>query len=315
MSHPTSRENMSSSNSVHFSLRYSGAETNNHMINAGELARSLLGLSAVVDEIAQNSPESTAKVELLISAKFREGSAIADLVLEVVPPVTPLIPTLVSALSSAKEFLSTITDITRLITIFKGEEIPKNSLKRKENSKVIIQYKNCTFNSTDGAINLYGNAQIRRSLLQTCSPVLNGKAKKIDFLDESGKKLGTLDTNSAKYLSAFPANNNPTKTTHKNILVTIRKASLDDAKGWAFAWDSTHFTAVIQDLTFLQDVEDRRYQFAHGDRLRVDIEIITSSKTSGMKWTISKVHEFIPAQVQESFLVTETNSSEETISL
>ena len=52
---------MTTEDSVQFSLRYAGPETENHLINASELARSLLGLSSAVDAIAQGSLKAEAK--------------------------------------------------------------------------------------------------------------------------------------------------------------------------------------------------------------------------------------------------------------
>lgn len=291
---------MSTGDSVRFSLRYDGPETENHLINAGELARSLMGLSTAVDAIARGSLEAGAKAELLVSAKFREGSAIADLVLNLIQHSPTLIAGLAFTPSNARDFVALIIDIVKLARIFKRNEVPKSAVRELPDGQVSIQYNNCNFYSTNGAISMYGNTQVRESLQETFSPVSKGKIRNIDVLDEKGEKLESVDEETASYLAIPTAEPTPSSSNYKNIVVTIRRASLDDARGWAFFWSGTQFPATVRDQAFLQGVEERLFQFAHGDQLRVDLEVVANANKSGMKWFINKVYECIPAQVQES---------------
>ena len=116
---------MTTEDSVQFSLRYAGPETENHLINASELARSLLGLSSAVDAIAQGSLKAEAKAELLVSAKFRQGSAIADLVLDVVQYSPALFAGLAFTPSNARDLLALILDIVKLSKLLKGQDVPE----------------------------------------------------------------------------------------------------------------------------------------------------------------------------------------------
>lgn len=291
---------MSTGDSVRFSLRYDGPETENHLINAGDLARSLMGLSTAVDAIARGSLEAGAKAELLVSAKFREGSAIADLVINLVQHSPTLIAGLAFTPSNARDFVALITDIVKLARIFKGNDVPKDAVSEQPDGHVVIQYNKCNFYSTNGAISMYGNTQVRESLQEAFSPVAKGKIRKIDVLDDKGKKLESVDAETVGYLPIPTAENAPSSSNYSNIVVTIRRASLDDPRGWAFSWGGTQFAATIRDKRFQQGVEDRLYQFAHGDQLRVDLEVVANANKSGMKWFINKVYEYIPALVQES---------------
>lgn len=290
---------MPTEDSVRFSLRYEGPETEHHLINAGELARSLMGLSTAVDVIAQCSLDEGSKAELLVSAKLREGSAVADLVLN----LTQYSPTLIAGLafmpSSARDFVELITDIVKLARLFQGNEVPQDAVSEQPDGRVMVQYNNCNFYSTSGALSMYGNMQVRDSLRDTFSPVSNGKIREIDVLDENGEKLESVDAETAGFLPIPTVESTPASSSYKNVVVTVRRASLDDSKGWGFSWKGTQFSATIRDQSFLQAVEERKYQFAHGDQLRVDLEVSSGSNKSGMKWFIKKVHEFIPAQVQE----------------
>ena len=291
---------MTTKDSVQFSLRYAGPETENHLINASELARSLLGLSSAVDTIAHGSLKAEAKAELLVSAKFRQGSAIADLVLNVVHFSPSLFAGLAFTPSSARDFLSLIIDIVKLAKLFKGQDVPESALSESQDGHVTIQYNNCTFNSTQGAISMYGNTQVRGALHETFSPVSSGKVHNVDVLNEKGEQLETIDTEAAQYLPIPTTENAPSSSTHKNVLVTIRRVSLDDARGWSFSWDGTQFVATMRDQAFIQAVEERRYQFAHGDKLRVDIKMETNAKKASVKWYSDQVHELIPAKEEES---------------
>lgn len=290
---------MTTEDSVQFSLRYAGPETENHLINASELARSLLGLSSAVDAIAQGSLKAEAKAELLVSAKFRQGSAIADLVLDVVQYSPALFAGLAFTPSNARDLLALILDIVKLSKLLKGQDVPEGAVSKLPDGHVTIQYNNCSFISTQGAISMYGNTQVRGALQETFSPVSDGKIHNIDILDKEGNKLETVDLEASRYLPMPPTENTPSSTPYKNALVTVRRPSLDDARGWSFSWEGTQFTATMRDQAFCQSVEDRRYQFAHGDQLRVDLEMVANSDKPGVKWYINKVHEFIPAQVQE----------------
>ena len=62
----------------HFSVHYEGPSTEDHKIDAGDLATSLAGFNDALSTVARYTYGEDVSCRLLVDASIREGSTIAD---------------------------------------------------------------------------------------------------------------------------------------------------------------------------------------------------------------------------------------------
>lgn len=285
-------------NRLPFSVRYAGPATANNLIDVRDLAKSLVGLNRSLDNITREAfPGAQTKLE--VSAQFRRGSAIADLVLTVLPPVTSVTTPIVAPLiPEARQVIDLLKDVVALYKMFRGHHAPEASLTPGQEGKVNVTFNNSQISVAAGAIHIYNGGNLQKSLAESFSPIGDGKIEQIELLSKEGTPL--VDVRSADMPSfEFQRESDSAGMiqNYPHTIVSIKQISLEGEIRWTLSWGDSSFSAKIEDQDFLAKVRTRTYTFGYGEQLVVDLQM---AMPPGKKpqWSVIKVHHFVSPQVQ-----------------
>lgn len=287
-----------SQNECKFSVRYDGPATVNHMIDARDLATSIMGLNDVIDVIANQSLSPGARCELQVNAQFREGSAIGDFVIRV---INDNFPTLISHCEDARELLGVFVDFITLKKLLQGKEIPEDQIPKgtppTSPVNINIEQLNINNNVRAGSIYLLANRAIDKQVSDFLSPIAGEKIKNMEVLDDQGEVMGSVTQNDVPFFEEMPPVQQETTVPFKNVTLVIHGLHLDGNRTWNLSTNETHFNARILDQDFLNRVESREFVFGRGDCLKADVEMKTTA-SGRIVWTVTKVHQLIPSPKQ-----------------
>lgn len=283
-----------SQNECKFSVRYDGPATINHMIDARDLATSIMGLNDVIDVIADQTLAPGTRCELQVNAQFREGSAIGDFVVRVFNDGAPAI---LSFCTEARELLGIFIDFITLKKLLKGNEIPADQIPKDANptSRVNIHIDNLNINTNvrAGSVNLFTSRSIDKKVQDFLVPISGEKINNMEVLDDQGEVMGSVTQNDVPFFEEISPVQQETTVPFKNVPLVIHGLHLDGNRTWNLSMNETHFNARILDQDFLSRVESREFVFGSGDCLEADVEMKTT--TSGkIVWSVTKVHQLIP---------------------
>ena len=287
-----------SQNECKFSVRYDGPATINHMIDARDLATSIMGLNDVIDVIADQTLAPGTRCELQVNAQFREGSAVGDFVVRVFSDGVPVV---LSCCTEARELLGIFIDFITLKKLLKGNEIPADQIQKDVNptAPVHIHIENLNINTNvrAGSVNLFASRSIDKKVRDFLAPIADEKVSNVEVLDEEGEVMGSVTQEEAPLFNEAPEVQQETMLPFKNVMLVIHGLHLDGNRTWNLSMNGTHFSARILDQDFLSRVESREFVFGSGDCLEADVEMKTT--TSGkIVWSVTKVHQLIPSPKQ-----------------
>lgn len=283
-----------SQNECRFSVRYDGPATINHMIDARDLATSIMGLNDVIDVIANQTLAPGTRCELQVNAQFREGSAIGDFVVRVFSEGVPVI---LSCCTEARELLGVFFDYLKLKKLLKGNEIPENQIPKDANptSVVNVHIENLNIN-TDvraGSVSLVASRSIDKKVRDFLAPISDEKVSNVEVLDERGEIMESVTQEEAPLFDETPMVQQEATVPFKNVTLVIHGLHLDGNKTWNLSMNETNFSARILDQDFLSRVESREFVFGSGDCLKADVEMKTTA-SGKILWFVTKVHQLIP---------------------
>lgn len=285
----------------HFSVHYEGPSTEDHKIDAGDLATSLAGFNDALSTVARYTYGEDVSCRLLVDASIREGSTIADFLFVVGVTGAPsgILPMEI-AWDKAKAAVGTLVEVWKLYKELKGKPIPEEACHR-EGDRMSFVFNNCNINIGSVSADVYRDGVLREPIKKALQPVTRDPENRIELLQ--GKKV--LETATAQEAEALDdAEDDSTVEVQDldNAIFDVRRVSLDGDKQWGVSFFGQNFTATIQDREFLRKVANREIVFGHGDRLKVNAKIERPSNGGRIRCTINKVVSYIPYEDKQPSL-------------
>ena len=280
------------SSSYDFSVHYDGPSLENSLIDAGDLGTSLSGFNEALTIIVHTC-EPAVGCRLFVNASLRKGSAIADLQLfigDAIGAVASL--PLGQIVEQAEQHVKTFIELVKLYKLLRGQPLPKD-IQPDEKGRFVFVFNNCPINIGSITHNLYGRPDVSDSLKKAFSPASKDPENRVDIVDS---KQNTLESVTSQDVSSFTGSVDPQLEIQnlQGVYVEVRRACLDGDKKWGIKFLGQNFTATVVDSDFLSKVENREIVFGHGDKLKVDAEVVQQKGAKKMSWTIKKVLDFVP---------------------
>lgn len=284
-----------------FSVHYEGPSTEDHKIDAGDLATSLAGFNDALSAVARYTYGEDVSCRLLVDASIREGSTIADLLFVVVATgaVAEILPMGI-AWDKAKAAVGTLVEVWKLYKEFKGKPIPEDACHR-EGDRMLLVFNNSTVNIGNIAADMYRDDVLRIPLKKALQPATRDPENRIELLQDK-KVLETATSQEAEALDDTEDDTLVEVQNLDNAIFDVRRVSLDGDKQWGVSFFGQNFTATIQDREFLRKVANREIVFGHGDRLKVNAKIERPSNGGRIRCTINKVVAYIQYEEKQPSL-------------
>lgn len=288
-------------------LKYDGAAIQDTSeMDAYDVARSIMAFSDFL-VIASHMQYGE---DIDVNAKvrpFKQGSFVTQLIYQLSAGLCPSLISTNIGLPECFDLLKLLIKQTiNLINFKKGE--PLNSLKKIKNSPNSTIYENCngnTFNVTNINVSLLVQNPLARKSIETfiAKPLEKEGIDCVSLLSESGgDELVSICKNDADNFSLSDIEKiAETKEFRLHLLVGFPNISTNPKNKWTLIRDGVQEKYSMNDIGFLQKIENHDQGFFHGDVL--DCTVLVTYKNSDLSLKIkdriiTKVHKVIRGNKQ-----------------
>lgn len=262
--------------SYKFSLHFEGPKLETHLIEADELATSLLGLNSALKLISNKILPSN-KSTLQVSAELKQGSVISELIFTAFA-LTPLLAPQI--ISSAKDIVDMLVNLLRLKKEY-AEKVP-------DSETFNVTFNNCNIGFV--AKEIYTDKNFNKSVKKFCSPIKNKEADSLKLEDSHGLLI-EISRNEVDDIDKEILENEEGETMKQQVWVTLDGPRLASEAAWDLkAENMPSFKAKIHDEDFLSRVRDRGILFGAGDQMKVELEV--TQKNGGFSFVVAKVLDY-----------------------
>jgi len=272
-----------------FKVTYDGETLESHEIDAKILAKSLSGISSVlnVSNKIVNGPFS--KIDVKVRGSFAPGSFAVDIITFATSSSFQAIANVAGILGFAGFLANSLIQLYRST---KGEKINKIERIDPENVKVTT-VNGSVIITNHYTVRIYQNQDVRDGMAEVISPLFEQGVSEICFSsDEYPTEIITEDE---KEIFSPPDPEDLEEITDIAELTVTQSNLNGNATGWRFSFNSSgkdDFWADVLDETFLRDVHSRKYSFTNGTKIVAEYQRKKHKKKRTVSdWNILKVYE------------------------
>lgn len=183
------------SDSYGLSIHYQGNAYKDHLIDAEDLAISLLGLNQALDKVSKIVYGDDAGSSLKVRADLRQGSAVADLVFSIAPTAAVVLP---EALSCAENVINVLTGFWELMKFLKGRSLTEAQTIPNSNGTTTINLNSKSITVHNMVINTYnGCSSLPDATAKTLRPLTSGNAESIEVTGTDNQVIASFSRQDA----------------------------------------------------------------------------------------------------------------------
>lgn len=274
-----------------FVLSYDGPAIRDHEMDIEVLATSLLSLKSLIERTNTVLNGRNASVAVKVKAGFQEGSLEAQIIVEYLGMVLPVLP----------QAVQTIRELIMLRRFLKGQ--PPQHVERTGDGNMAITNSDGGTQIFHGPVyNISGNATIISDLGKTMTPLTQG-INEIKFITpgKDGKADDVTIASESDKEALIPSVDDIVEESTVRCNLEILTPNTDGSPNdWRFydPENDVTFRASLADDTFLQSVISGNRSFRHGDMITVDLKSIKKTVKQRKRTTriITAVLEYTPAE-------------------
>ncbi len=253
-------EKWSKSDFVEFTVKFNGEAVESNEMDAEELATSLMGISAILEESNTILNGQYSKMLVKVRSSFRPGSFIVDI-------ATFFTSDGITAIVNIGSLIGFIGGASTLIWLFrhtKGEKILAKKQVQGNNYEVTVKNSNSTTIINGDVLGLYENASVREALRKVTYPLNNKGISDITFL-KNGKECEKISRDEREYFTLLDKESIDTKEDIDTFLIT--QSNFEGKQtGWRVSFGNSalsdkklnDFPVKIVDEDFLQKVKEQK---------------------------------------------------------
>lgn len=263
-------------------LKFDGGSANTHEIDLELLADSLKAFNKLA--IKTNKAINNKEIDIKIKAKagLREGSVEISLIIGYIANIAPFVP---QAINSVKSTITMIKDVIELKKFLMGK--PPKAISPVQGG-VSITNQNSNVTIVNGNVySLNARSGISVALDELFNPLDNGIGKMSLIPTNPEIQPTTVEMIERPFLRVKPLENK--RSEHENKTLEVLTTNLDGkADKWRFHDQDADcdYSAHINDVVFLRNVNSGLYNFQRGDVLTVNMTEV--KKDSGKRKTIDR---------------------------
>ena len=252
-----------------FQLSYEGKSLDSHQMSVEVLAPSLLALGKLVSIANEKANNGDFKADLAVTANFKPGSFLVDLVLtqDLGSIIASLTAPGISATLNAYGVLCLIRDVISIKKFLKGKKPER--LVHKDNQTIEVFANNSSVTINLIAYNIYTKEDVVKTCEQFAAPLQKEGIDKISITYEADELIGVSSEELPDFLAKGedePISESVRQTALHLDTISFRK----DLK-----WKVTNGTSVIyvsiEDSDFLMRIESGQEKFGKYDIFIVDL--------------------------------------------
>ena len=253
-------EKWSKSDFVEFTVKFNGEAVESNEMDAEELATSLFGISAILEESNTILNGQYSKMLVKVRSSFRPGSFIVDI-------ATFFTSDGITAIVHIGSLIGFIGGASTLIWFFrrtKGEKILTKNQVQGNNYEVTVKNSDSPTIINGDVLVLYENASVREALRKVTYPLNNKGISDITFL-KNGKECEKISRDEREYFTLLDKEDIDMKEDIDDFLIT--QSNFEGKQtGWRVSFGdsalsdkkSNDFPVKILDEDFLQKVKEQK---------------------------------------------------------
>lgn len=263
------------SDSYGLSIHYQGNAYKDHLIDAEDLAISLLGLNQALDKVSKIVYGDDAGSSLKVRADLRQGSAVADLVFSIAPTAAVVLP---EALSCAENVINVLTGFWELMKFLKGRSLTEAQTIPNLNGTTTINLNSKSITVHNMVINTYnGCSSLPDATAKTLRPLTSGNAESIEVTGTDNQVIASFSRQDAAEIIEQKQPEVSEKLSTVKTDVTIESLSFTPGQKWRVFAGGDLLHVSIQDDEFMKKVSNREISFRSGDQLSVSLTMMQNS--------------------------------------
>ena len=248
---------------VEFTVKYNGKAVESNEMDIDELATSLLGISAVLEEANTIIHGSYSTMFVKVRSSFKSGSFIVDIASFFTSDgITALVN-----ITSLIGFIGLGGGAGTLIWLFKrtkGKKILTKKQIQGDNYEITVENSDSPTIINGDVLVLYENASVREALRKVTYPLNNKGISDITFL-KNGKECEKISRDEREYFTLLDKESIDTKEDIDDFLIT--QSNFEGKQtGWRVSFGdsalsdkkSNDFPVKILDEDFLQKVKEQK---------------------------------------------------------
>jgi hypothetical protein len=253
-------EKWRTSDIVEFTVKFNGEAVESNEMDADELATSLLGISAVLEESNTILNGQYSKMLVKVRSSFKPGSFIVDI-------ATFFTSDGITAIVNIGSLIGFIGGVGTLIWFFrktKGEKILTKKQVQGNNYEITVKNSDSLTIINGDVLMLYESASVREALRKVTYPLSNKGISDITFL-KNGKECEKISIDEKEYFTLLDKESIDTKEDVDDFLIT--QSNFEGKQtGWRVSFGDTtssdkksnDFPVKILDEDFLQKVKEQK---------------------------------------------------------
>ena len=244
---------------VEFTMKFNGEAVESNEMDADELATSLLGISAVLEDANTVLNGQYSKIFVKVHSSFKPGSFIVDI-------TSFFVSDGITALINITSLVGLTGGTGTLIWLFKqtkGNKILTKKRIQGDNYEITVENCNNPIIINGNVVTLYENTSIRKGLTNLTYPLINEGISDITFL-KNGEVREKLMRHEKEYFSLL--DNEPIDKKEDIDYFLITQSNFEGKQtGWRLSFGSTlaakkpdDFPVKVLDFDFLQGVKEQK---------------------------------------------------------
>lgn len=291
---------------IKFTVIFRGDSTENHTINAADLASSLSGISDLLLQANDTLNGSKSTVSVKVYGSPKAGSFEFDIITNITGAVLISLVNTVDIIGlTGKTVENAIGHINTLIDLIRttnGKPIETVRPINDDSVEISISDSPNTFIVNNSVIKIYNETSCRRGIEKVLTPLLRKGVESASFASS-----GSIpETVTRDQVSAFIAPDSEPFCMENNValFVITRADYYGRTTGWRFSLNLSggrnDFPAEVLDENFLQDVVSSRARVSQGTIIRAKYEMTQERKERIItKWRIHRVFEIYSGESED----------------
>ncbi len=243
-------------------LRFDGPTLSSHEMELEKLANSLLAFKTTIEQANVLANGKNSLISIKVKGGFQEGSLLTDIVVDYIGPIVPV----------CTDILKNVTQVLALKKMLKGDP-PQQETPIGDSLIQITNSEGTTINVNTLVVQMHNSAPVSTSI----GKIADGLGEGVTSI---GVETGPNPEDQVTLLEGDKAALQPSVEDqveeHVRVCDLEILTSQNDGKqaGWRFydEENDVEFIASVADNNFLTDVSDRKYNFQHGDRIKVNLK-------------------------------------------
>lgn len=289
-------------------LVFDGSGLQSHEIDVKDLGQALIAMGDLIQAANAEINGNSTHVEVKVKA-HKQGSFEVEFLVQALQSAKPLLDfaqqnkDAIEAANGLLDLLFKAVAISgglgggaiALIKWLKGKKPEK--IERQKNGDVYVYVENVIFVTNDNAIKLAKSIAVRKPVKELVSTL---KQNGIDILKIKRPSKPVLEVKKSEVGYFDYQDEEELIEDTRKMNLQIVKLSFKENDKWQMTDGGKPFSVTIEDVDFLNRVQKREVAFANGDYLSCDVLEKQYRSSSGLKmqYTITKVHNHVPAEQQ-----------------